>query len=79
MHEKAKNGILTSSIALGCDVCLLALVMVFLFVTPNFFESIYGMSYQEMIEGIEDGTLDYDDIYNNVYDNIYNNISEEME
>lgn len=79
MHEKAKNGILTSSIAFGCDICLVALVFVFLFVTPDFFESIYGMSYQEMIEGMEDGTLDYDDIYNNVYDNIYNNISEEME
>ncbi len=79
MHEKAKNGILTSSIAFGCDICLFALIFVFLFVTPDFFESIYGMSYQEMIEGIENGTLDYDDIYNNVYDNIYNNISEEME
>lgn len=79
MHEKAKNGVLLSSVAIGCNIAVIALVCAVLFGMPDIFERIYGMSYQEMVEGMENGTLDYDDIYNNVYDNIYNDIYEKME
>lgn len=78
MHSKAKNGIIFSSIAACCDIAIIVFVVFFLFITPDFFENIYGMSYQEMIEGVQNGTLDYDDIYNNVYDNMYNNINDDI-
>lgn len=77
MHSKAQNGVITSSIALGCDVAIFAMAFALIFVTPDFFESIYGMSYQEMIEGMENGTLDYEDIYNNVYENMYEDTYED--
>ncbi len=74
MHSKAQNGVITSSIALGCDVAIFAMAFALIFGMPNMFESIYGMSYEEMIEGMENGTLDYEDIYNNVYENMYENM-----
>ncbi len=74
MHSKAQNGVITSSIALGCDVAIFAMAFALIFNMGGSFESIYGMSYEEMIEGMENGTLDYEDIYNNVYENMYENM-----
>lgn len=78
MHSKAKNGIITAVVALGCDIALVAACCFLIFGTPDFFESIYGMSYQEMMEGMEDGTLDYDELYENIYNNMYENMYEDM-
>lgn len=74
MHTKAQNGIITSAIALGCDAAIFAMAFALIFNMGGSFESIYGMSYEEMMEGMEDGTLDYEDIYNNVYENMYENM-----
>lgn len=71
MHSKAKNGILTASIAIGCDIALIGACFFLIFGSPDFFESIYGMSFQEMMEGMENGTLDYDELYENIYNNMY--------
>ena len=71
MHSKAKNGIITAVIAIGSDIALVIACCVLIFGTPDFFESIYGMSLQEMMEGMEDGTLDYDELYENIYNNMY--------
>ena len=73
LHSKAKNGIITSVIAIGCDIALVAVACLLIFGTPDFFEKIYGMSYQEMMEGIENGTLDYDELYENIQNNMYEN------
>jgi hypothetical protein len=73
MHSQAQSGVITSVIALGCDLAMFAMVFVLIFGMPDFFESIYGMSYQEMMEQIEDGTLDYDELYNNIYNNLEDN------
>lgn len=75
MHGQAKTGVITAVIAIGCDVAVLGMAFALIFGMPNFFESIYGMSYQEMMEQMEDGTLDYDELY----DNIYNNLEEMYE
>lgn len=77
MHSKAQNGIIASVVALGCDVAVFAMAFALIFNMGGSFESIYGMSYEEMIEGMENGTLDYEDIYNNVYENMYENIYED--
>ena len=77
MHSQAQNGIITSSIAIGCDLALFAMVFVLIFGMPDFFESIYGMSYQEMMEQMEDGTLDYDELYNNIYNNLEDNMMDD--
>ena len=76
LHSKAKNGIITSVIAIGCDIALVAVACLLIFGTPDFFEKIYGMSYQEMMEQMENGTLDYDELYDNIYDNMYNDMLE---
>lgn len=71
MNSSAKTGAITSVIALSCNVAVFAMAFALIFNMGGSFESIYGMSYEEMIEGMEDGTLDYEDIYNNVYENMY--------
>ena len=75
MHGQAKTGVITSIIAIGSDIAIFATAFLLIFGKPDFFESIYGMSYQEMMEQMEDGTLDYDELY----DNIYNNLEEMYE
>lgn len=75
MHSHAKNGIITSVIALGCNIAMF--VAVFGLIFGNF-EAIYGMSYQEMMESMENGTLDYDELYENIYNNMYENMYEDM-
>lgn len=79
LHSKAKNGIITAAIAIGCDIALLAACCLLIFGTPDFFESIYGMSYQEMMEGIENGTLDYEELYENIYNNMYETVPEDTD
>ena len=75
MHVQAKTGVITSAIGLGSVVAIFAMAFTFIYSEPDFFENIYGMSYQEMMEQMEDGTLDYDELY----DNIYNNLEEMYE
>ena len=75
MHVQAKTGVITSAIGLGSVVAIFAMAFTFIYGKPDFFENIYGMSYQEMMEQMEDGTLDYDELY----DNIYNNLEEMYE
>jgi Ca2+-transporting ATPase len=66
MHSKAKTGIITASIAIGFDIALIGACFFLIFGSPDFFESTYGMSFQEMMEGIENGTLDYEELYENI-------------
>jgi len=76
MHGHAKIGVITSSIGMGTVVLLFSVVFILMFGKTDAFESIYGMSYQEMMEQMENGTLDYDELYNNIYDNMYNDMLE---
>ena len=78
MHSKAKNGIITAVTAIGCDIALIVSCCFLIFGSPDFFESIYGMSFQEMMEGMENGTLDYDELYENIYNNMYEDMYEDM-
>lgn len=71
MHSKAKNGIITASLAIGCDIVLVISCCFLIFGSPEFFEKTYGMSFEEMMEQMENGTLDYDELYENIYDNMY--------
>ena len=77
MHNNAHSGVVTSSIALGCDAAIFIMAFALIFGMPDFFEKMYGMSYQEMMEQMEDGTLDYEELYNNIYENTYNNMYED--
>lgn len=77
MHNNAQSGVITSSIALGCDAAIFIMAFALIFGMPDFFEKMYGMSYQEMMEQMEDGTLDYEELYNNIYENTYNNMYED--
>lgn len=86
LHPSAKTGIQTSAIAIGINVALVSVIFIIVFANPNFeedfnnmWERIYGMPYDEMMEGIENGTLDYDDIYENVYENMYDEMYEDTE
>ena len=86
MHPSAKTGAQTAAIAFGVDITLVAACFMLIFGNPVFFEDfnktyeeIYGMTFQEMMEGIQNGTLDYDDIYENVYENMYDSIYEDIE
>lgn len=71
MHSKAKNAIITAAIAIGCDVALVISCCFLIFGSADFFESMYGMSFEEMMEGMENGTLDYNELYENIYNNMY--------
>lgn len=79
MHSKAKNAIITASLAVGCDIALIAGCCFLIFGSPDFFESMYGMSFEEMMEGMENGTLDYDELYENIYNNMYEDMYEDIE
>ena len=89
-HSSAKTGIRNSLIAFGIDIALVAVSCWLVFCNTTFmedfdntWEEIYGMPYEEMMEGIQNGTLDYEDIYENVYENmyddVYDNIYEKIE
>lgn len=71
MHSQAKNGVITAGIAIGCDIALVIACCFLIFGSPEFFEKTYGMSFEEMMEQMENGTLDYDELYENIYDNMY--------
>lgn len=79
MHSKAKNAIITASIAIGCDIALVIGCCFLIFGSADFFESMYGMSFEEMMEGMENGTLDYDELYENIYNNMYEDMYEDLE
>ena len=78
MHSKAKNGIITAVTAISCDIALVAACCFLIFGSPDFFENIYGMSFEEMMEGMENGTLDYDELYENIYNNMYEDMYEDI-
>ena len=78
MHSKAKNGLITASLAIGCDIALVVSYCFLIFGSPDFFENIYGMSLEEMMEAMENGTLDYDKLYENIYNNMYEEVYEDM-
>ena len=69
-HSSAKTGIRNSLIAFGIDIALVAVSCWLVFCNTTFmedfdntWEEIYGMPYEEMMEGIQNCTLDYEDIY----------------
>jgi len=78
MHSKAKNAVITAAIAIGCDIALVIGCCFLILGSADFFESMYGMSFEEMMEGMENGTLDYDELYENIYNNMYENMYEDM-
>ena len=84
-HSSAKTGIRNSIIAFVIDIALVAASCWLVFCNTNFmedfdntWEKIYGMPYEEMMEGIQNGTLDYEDIYENVYENMYEDIYDDV-
>lgn len=74
-HPSAKTGIRNSLIALGINIALVAGSLWLVFCIPEFsdefnatFQEMYGMTYEEFMESVQDGTFDYDDYYDRLYE-----------
>lgn len=70
MHDNAKMGVITGIIALAVNVFIIGSSFYMIFTQPELrqqfnemYESIYGESFNDTINGIKNGTLNYDDIY----------------
>lgn len=70
MHNNAKMGVITGIIALVMNVFIIGSSFYMIFTQPELrqqfnemYESIYGESFNDTINGIKNGTLNYDDIY----------------
>ena len=70
MHDNAKLGVITGIIALVMNVVIIGSSFYMIFTQPELrqqfnemYESIYGESFNDTIDGIKNGTLNYDDIY----------------
>ena len=70
--KSAKSGVITGTIAIVMNLVLFFGSAIVLFSDPTHqqlnktCEQIYGMDYDEMINGIKNGTMDYDDLYDSM-------------
>ena len=74
-HKTAKNGILMSVLALVVNVVLIGgTCFMMLGDTPyhdqlnETYEEMFGMSYDELLEGVMNGTIETDDLYEQLYE-----------
>jgi len=77
-HPSAKSAAILASIALACNVGLVggSVYMVFGDSTMHeqlneTYEEMFGMTYDEILEGVMDGSIDIDDLYEQMYENMY--------
>lgn len=74
-HKTAKNGILMSVLAMVVNVVLVGgTCFLILGDTPyhdqinETYEEMFGMSYDELLEGVMDGSIETDDLYEQLYE-----------
>ena len=74
-HKTAKSGILISVLALVVNVALVGgTCFLILGDTPyhdqlnETYEEMFGMSYDELLEGVMDGSIETDDLYEQLYE-----------
>jgi len=77
-HPSAKSAAILASVALACNVALVggSVYMVFGDNTLHdqinaTYEEMFGMTYDEILEGVMDGSVDIDDLYEKMYENMY--------
>ena len=70
MHKNAGTGVITGIIALVINVIIIAASFYMVFTKTeyrqqlnNVYESLYGESFDDMLESIKDGTFDYNELY----------------
>lgn len=74
-HKTAKNGILMSILAMIVNVVLVGGTFAMIFGNNTFhdelnatYEEMYGMTYDELLEGIMDGSIEAEDLYEQLYE-----------
>lgn len=74
-HKTAKNGILMSVLAMVINVVLVGGTCFLILGDTSIhdeinttYEEMFGMSYDEILEGIMDGTIETDDLYEQLYE-----------
>lgn len=77
MHPSAKTASLLATIALAADIAIVGGSFALVLgdnsthdMLNDTYEQMYGITYDEFLEGIMDGTLDYEELYENMYENL---------
>ncbi len=78
MHPTAKTATILASIAFVANIVIVGGSFALVFgdnathdMLNDTYEEMYGITYDEFLEGIMDGTLDYEDLYENMYENLH--------
>lgn len=76
-HSKAKTGIMLTVLAILANVALLGGTVAMIFGDNPYhdelnatYEEMFGMTYDEILQGIMDGTVDADDLYEQLYEQL---------
>ena len=74
-HKTAKNGILLSIMAFVVNIALVGGVLGMIFGDNSYheelnatYEEMFGMTYDEILEGVMDGSIETDDLYEQLYE-----------
>ena len=74
-HRTAKNGILLSIMAFVLNIALVGGTLVMIFGDNSYheelnatYEEMFGMTYDELLEGVMDGSIETDDLYEQLYE-----------
>lgn len=77
-HPTAKTAAILSALAIGANVAMVGGVFGILFGDSPMhdelnatYEEMFGMTYDEILKGAMDGSLDIDDLYEQMYENMY--------
>lgn len=74
-HKTAKNGILLSIMAFVVNIALVGGTLGMIFGDNSYheelnatYEEMFGMTYDEILEGVMDGSIETDDLYEQLYE-----------
>ncbi len=74
-HRTAKNGILLSIMAFVVNIALVGGTLGMIFGDNSYheelnatYEEMFGMTYDELLEGVMDGSIETDDLYEQLYE-----------
>lgn len=74
-HRTAKNGILLSIMAFVVNIALIGGILGMIFGDNSYheelnatYEEMFGMTYDELLEGVMDGSIETDDLYEQLYE-----------
>lgn len=74
-HKTAKNGILLSIMAFVVNIALVGGTLGMIFGDNSYheelnatYEEMFGMTYDELLEGVMDGSIETDDLYEQLYE-----------